>query len=276
MLTEACGRPTGAQSRPGFTLVELLVVIGLLAVLALTFFPAMAATRPNVLALQCMNNHRRLTAAWQMYADDSRDRLVYASTDGIYTSADETFSHGNQYAWASKTEMTQTYSDPSVDLVKRPLWPYTGKDLSAYKCPADHTTLFDKPRIRSDLMNSYLGGYAGTFPDPTLRLFLKVSDLTAPGPAKTFVFLDSRAEDTTDSNFTTSMYGFPNQPTLFEFVYEPGYFHNLGCGISFGDGHAEDHRWTDPRTTPAVESLEIPSPRNQDIAWLQDHATRPK
>jgi len=77
------------------------------------------------------------------------------------------------------------------------------------------------------------------------------------------------------------MSGYPSQPNSYAFSEDyPGMIHNRGCGFSFADGRAEIHRWTDNRTTPPLGPFFInaytPSPRNQDIAWLQDHATRPK
>ena len=133
-------------------------------------------------------------------------------------------------------------------------------------------------------MNLYLGGFAGTDGGLTslspYRIFVKTTALTAPGPAKTFVFLDERWDIINWGNFLTYMTGYPNQPTSYQFSEDyPNMIHNLGCGFSFADGRAEIHRWVDARTTPPISSFPpsaAPSPRNQDIAWLQDHATRPK
>jgi prepilin-type processing-associated H-X9-DG protein len=278
-----------ASARIAFTLVELVVVIALLVIVACTLFPALAKTTPNVQAAQCMNNHRRMAGAWRMYADDSRDMLVYSSDDGTGAS-----NPSNSYAW-TWTHMDFDPSnrgnwDTNVDIILRPLWPYTGKDATPYKCPADHSTVValgtPKPRVRSISMNIYLGGFAGSFGGAEsilqfYRLFLKLTDLTAPGPAKTFVFLDMRPDDINWGNFYTDMTGYSNNAAIYQFSDLPGYFHNFGCSFSFGDGHAEVHRWSDPRTTPppsptGVGGGFIPSPQNADIAWLQDHATRPK
>ena len=60
-------------------------------------------------------------------------------------------------------------------------------------------------------------------------------------------------------------------------------YHNHAGGFSFADGHSEIKRWLDPRTTPALQDggdptaiADTPSPNNRDVAWLQDHSTRPK
>jgi prepilin-type N-terminal cleavage/methylation domain-containing protein len=53
------------------------------------------------------------------------------------------------------------------------------------------------------------------------------------------------------------------------------------CGFSFADGHSEMRRWRDSRTTPPLVANDevndwFDAPGSPDVAWLQDHATRPK
>jgi len=111
------------------------------------------------------------------------------------------------------------------------------------------------------------------------RMFFRTRDLTAPEPAKMFVFLDGRQDQLIYPGFLTDMAGYPNQPSSYAMLDYPNMVHNLGASFSFADGRAEIHRWHDPRTTPPI--YQIPpaptaSPRNLDVVWLQDHATRPK
>jgi prepilin-type N-terminal cleavage/methylation domain-containing protein len=267
-----------------FTLVELLVVIAVLALLASTLLPAVAKTKPNSQAWQCLNNHRQMCAAWRMYADDSRDRIVYASDDGTTTGL-------SQYAWTwahmdFNPNNTANW-DTNKDIVLRPLWPYTGRTAAIYRCPADRSYVtvsgVARPRVRSTAMNIYLGGFDGTDGGwgfgSTYRIFLKTTDLSAPSPANTFVFLDQSPDTINWGGFQTSMRGYPGNPAQYQFEEDfPGMNHNLGCTFSFGDGRAEIKRWVDPRTTPPPSGISssVPSPGNVDIAWLQDHATRPK
>ena len=65
-------KKTGAD---GFTLIELAVVIATVAVLAALLLPALAGTKPNTQAFQCLENHRQLILGWQMYAQDNSDIL---------------------------------------------------------------------------------------------------------------------------------------------------------------------------------------------------------
>src|SRR4051794_21450166 len=70
-----------AKSAPGFTLLELLVVLGVSGFLICLVSTALAMNRTGTNSFQCLNNHRQLIAAWKMYADDNRGRLVY-NADG--------------------------------------------------------------------------------------------------------------------------------------------------------------------------------------------------
>ena len=68
------------MKRRAFTLVELLVVIGIIALLISILLPALNRARDAANRTGCMNNLRQLALGFQMYLGDNKDRWPAGST----------------------------------------------------------------------------------------------------------------------------------------------------------------------------------------------------
>lgn len=72
----------------GFTLTELLIVIGIIAVVAAIVLPVSVSARRKSQATACINNMHQLAIAIQMYCSDHDDRFP----------DDETWRHWNSFS----------------------------------------------------------------------------------------------------------------------------------------------------------------------------------
>src|SRR5687767_6770489 len=71
-----------SPNRTGFTLVELLVVIGIIALLISILLPALNRAKDHANRVACMSNIRQLTTGYRMYSDDNRGWLLLGWPDG--------------------------------------------------------------------------------------------------------------------------------------------------------------------------------------------------
>jgi prepilin-type N-terminal cleavage/methylation domain-containing protein/prepilin-type processing-associated H-X9-DG protein len=260
------------RARAGFTLIELLVVIAIIAILASMLLPALSKAKSKAHGILCMNNFRQLTLAWRMYVDDNRENLPKAYGEGIpytWVQGSLNFDGGNRSNW-----------DIEKDITRSPLWPYCGNAQGIWKCPADTSTVKYQgrsyPRVRSMSMNNWFGGTEWT---SGWRSYTKFSALVDPGPSRTWLLLDEREDSINDGEFCVDMTGYPDRPQQTYIVDYPASYHNNACGFSFADGHAEIKKWIDARTMPRLKRgqeipLNVSSPNNKDVVWMQEHSTR--
>src|ERR1044072_6817518 len=76
-----------ASRRAGFTIVELLVVVGIILIVVALLSAALNQTRTRTMRISCLDNMRQLQVGGMMYADENNDHIALNKTaplaDGI-------------------------------------------------------------------------------------------------------------------------------------------------------------------------------------------------
>ena len=108
----------------GFTLVELLVVIGIIALLISILLPSLGRARMAASNLRCQSNLRSMWQAVTIYASQNRDLAPFGQVTGIVNNGVETpfgFSAPNDYPWSwTDTISLMLGSTPSQLASNRP------------------------------------------------------------------------------------------------------------------------------------------------------------
>ena len=266
------------SGRRGFTLIELLVVIAIIAILAGMLLPALAKAKMKAHGITCMNNQRQLTLAWLLYAGDHDDNIVWNDL----TANGSGWVRGVLDYNASNPHNTNTAGllDPSYAKLAR----YTSSP-GIYKCPADqsYVTIRGKrhSRVRSLSLSQAMNSrddWLSYLTKKKYHVFRKLSDISIMGASNAYVFIDEHPDSINFGDLAVAMNdNLP--PTRIYIIDYPASTHGGSGGLSFADGHAEIHKWQDPRTKPPVKNqslqLVVPSPRNMDMVWLSKHASVP-
>jgi prepilin-type N-terminal cleavage/methylation domain-containing protein/prepilin-type processing-associated H-X9-DG protein len=248
--------------RRGFTLIEVLVVIAIIALLAALLLPALAQGKARAQQTACANNLKQLALAWFLYADEHDDLLV--NNHGI----NETLLRRENWVNNLQDLLTSDGNTNTALVTSGHLAPFLGNSTAVFKCPSDKSVAQNGPRLRSYSMNSLVGdpGELTNRFNPQLVQFFRLE--TIPNPAQIYVFLDENP-DTINDGF------FMNRWEDYVWGNLPGSDHNGGANLSFADGHVERHRWVlaETRRILGSGSGTFPATAPTDFDWLKERSS---
>jgi prepilin-type N-terminal cleavage/methylation domain-containing protein/prepilin-type processing-associated H-X9-DG protein len=209
--------------RRAFTLIELMVVIGIIAILMSLLFPAIAKSREQAKTVQCAAQLRQIGQAIFNYGANNRGSTPLWSTQHVYPDG------------------SSPYDDPGLGWTER-LIPYFARpDSPVYNCPGFPTERQINYFLESHWMWIVLG--KRSIPISQLRMSSQLvlsGDCTAerwyaaPFGTQPDPFDDCDKDDAT-------------KPSLL-FANEPGGLnvHRIGNNVLFADGHVDLMRRFDP------------------------------
>lgn len=264
----------------GFTRTDLAATLAAMTLLAFGFGNSIGKPKAASQSAVCVNNLQQVIRAWQMYANENNDRFPRIVSGGAALSPTPNDPTGISWAtgwldWNTASGNTNVLylTDSRFSTLAR----YVGYRKDVFKCPADNylgaaqRKAGWKERVRSISSNVAVGeseAESGRW-DPTFNHARKTGDLTIPGPAETFVFLDEQADSMNDPAF------YP--PWNNGFVDLPASYHEGSGSLAFADGHAENHPWKTRDALQLVRFVQAPlagTPGNADVKWLQYHTPR--
>lgn len=220
-------RKTPARRIGGFTLVELLVVLAIIAVLAGLLLPALAAGRKRSYSARCLSNLHQIGIANALYASDFADGLAFS---------------GRTHPYMSLVDIWQL------------LAPYSSTNKNFLLCPVDrgpcnvlYVKAFGSPLSLSPrnlpVQSSFWRPLGTYYSEPGSRDYYpiarRISEVRSPSQKLTD-YCAAAANRNAIQEFSTK--GFNGQ----------AHGRNL-CNVLWVDGHSGTHKWSrwrhDPRVT---------------------------
>jgi prepilin-type processing-associated H-X9-DG protein/prepilin-type N-terminal cleavage/methylation domain-containing protein len=229
MRSPTAVRPSARAA--GFTLVELLVVIGIIALLISMLLPALNRSRRQALQVQCASNLRTIGLAAMMYATDNKDAICPVVNSMAYPDAQDpakTQTIQNDMYWPEVLRKAT---------LKGGVATFQRDRDAVFRCPVQTGA---SAWHLSYAMNRYAGVASENFRTKAALTWMS----SVPGPR-------SRAKESSDlvyiadgnprqntSYFSLALYEpldwavIANPPRVFDYARHPG-----GANILFLDGH---------------------------------------
>ena len=224
MITNVKRRSVG-----GFTLVELLVVIGIISILVAVSFPYIKSSLAKANMVKCSGNLRSIGVAMISFAGDNNGNLPESANEGaiVYNA---TSSVTGQYGWTQQ------------------LQPYVGTSPTVFQCPEGMNL---SGNASYSYFNGAHAGYSASGGSDAAVSLIKCHDLSRHIISGDIAFpsvYGSGLTDTDKSDYTVDPAfngGTATAPTTIP-------IHLGNSNILFGDGHVESAKYFDPTTMTTV------------------------
>lgn len=163
--------------REGFTLLEVLVVIAIIALLMAILLPALKAARFQAQQLQCSSNLAQIATGWHAYLASSRGWFLKSQV----AKDNEHLNYGG------KQGATPTYQGPKPLNTHLGLPPITTGEAEVFRCPFDVGAAWISPTSCDQYGTSYIMNQMLVGPpklqvssrDPCASVMQRVSDKIA-------------------------------------------------------------------------------------------------
>ena len=214
--------PIGSHQIPsryggrGFTLIEMLVVIAIIAILAALLLPALSAAKQKAWSARCNSNLHQIGLGMRMFADDNNE---YYPESGGYVKWNTIDAHTGKPSWSEQ------------------IFSYVG-NTNVFNCPGN-AQLAQELRGPFNYFNGCRAAYVTTGGFAPIRgtslltpaLFVLSGDTagTAGGPV---IF---HPDDADKDDYTQNCVGGAANPSITEY-WE---IHSKGQNLMFADGHSK-------------------------------------
>ena len=255
---------TPCSQRRAFTLVELLVVIGIIAILISVLLPALSSARESANKIKCMAQLKQIGLAYLMYANDNKGDLP-----GIYKAYSIAAGRGsitkylpqNTYGpfvgncYDSVGGNRNNTADPAVIVVdgERQLFmkpyglsgvPYL-KTTTIYFCPSDQVRRpFIDPATGWGPVLSALGGPSATmsyfrwyYPNPNYR-GSSAGDPINDTYLERFWNSNVKARRSAKKTVLSDQGWIPSAGEAANLASDYAFYHKKGWNVLYLDGHA--------------------------------------